>query len=173
MFNIYQNALFVLFFLKLVPYAGSPGGSQYKNLQGYAANMGSKISLLRSVAASRGTWGHLPPQLEALPPHLPPSQKVKMVKISHFWQIFGFFASSEMHFAPQCPPNAPHPQKHFWCRHCLGYEWPLIKCKIWYINGSIFQNFPKFELKLAQIWENFFKKLGDFNQHFAQNWADW
>ena len=29
----------------------------------------------------------------------------------------------------------------------LVYEWPLI----WYMNGSIFQNFPKFEQKLAQI----------------------
>ena len=33
----------------------------------------------------------------------------------------------------------------------LVYEWPLIKCKIWYINGSIFQNLAKFEPKLAQI----------------------
>ena len=31
------------------------------------------------------------------------------------------------------------------------YEWPLIKCKIWYTNGSIFQNLVKFEPKLAQI----------------------
>ena len=33
----------------------------------------------------------------------------------------------------------------------LVYEWPLIKCKIWYMNGSIFQRFPKFEPELAQI----------------------
>ena len=33
----------------------------------------------------------------------------------------------------------------------LLYEWPLIKCKIWYMNGSIFQNVPKFEPKLAQL----------------------
>ena len=33
----------------------------------------------------------------------------------------------------------------------LVYEWPLIKCKIWYMNGSIFQNLAKFEPKLAQI----------------------
>ena len=33
----------------------------------------------------------------------------------------------------------------------LVYEWPHIKCKIRYMNGSIFQNFPKFEPKLAQI----------------------
>ena len=43
----------------------------------------------------------------------------------------------------------------------LVYEWPLIKCKIWYINGLIFQNFLKFEPKLAQISE-FFKKIGWF-----------
>ena len=24
----------------------------------------------------------------------------------------------------------------------LVYEWPLIKCKIWYMNGLIFQKFP-------------------------------
>ena len=33
----------------------------------------------------------------------------------------------------------------------LVYEWPLIRCKIWYMNGSIFQNLAKFEPKLAQI----------------------
>ena len=27
---------------------------------------------------------------------------------------------------------------------------PIIKCKIWYMNGSIFQNLAKFEPKLAQ-----------------------
>ena len=38
------------------------------------------------------------------------------------------------------------------------YEWPLIKCKIWYMNGLIFfAIFPKFEPKLAQISENFRK----------------
>ena len=29
----------------------------------------------------------------------------------------------------------------------LVYEWPLIKCQILYMNGSIFQHFPKFEPK--------------------------
>ena len=33
----------------------------------------------------------------------------------------------------------------------LVFEWPLIKYKIWYMNGSIFQNLHKFEMKLAQI----------------------
>ena len=32
-----------------------------------------------------------------------------------------------------------------------------IKFRIWYVNGSIFQNFPKFESKLAAIEENFGK----------------
>ena len=48
------------------------------------------------------------------------------------------------------------------------YEWPPIKCKIWYINGSIFQNFPK----LNQNWLKFkklFEKSGDFGQNLAQN----
>ena len=42
----------------------------------------------------------------------------------------------------------------------LVYEWPLTKCKIWYMNGSIFQNFPKFEPKLVEnyrkwkLWKN-------------------
>ena len=39
----------------------------------------------------------------------------------------------------------------------LEYEWPLIKCKICYMNGSIFQNFLEFKPKLAQIQENFGK----------------
>ena len=34
----------------------------------------------------------------------------------------------------------------------LVYEWPFIKCKIWYINRLIFQNSAKFEPK-----ENFGK----------------
>ena len=42
----------------------------------------------------------------------------------------------------------------------LVYEWPLIKCRIWYMNGSIFQTFPKFQPKLAQI----FKKFGKIRQ---------
>ena len=33
----------------------------------------------------------------------------------------------------------------------LVYEWPLIKCKIWYMNGPIFKNFLKFEPK---YWKN-------------------
>ena len=33
----------------------------------------------------------------------------------------------------------------------LVYGWPFIKCKIWYMNGSIFQNLAKFEPKLGQI----------------------
>ena len=39
----------------------------------------------------------------------------------------------------------------------LVYEWPLIKGKIWYMNGLIFPIFPILE------------KSGDF----AQNWAKW
>ena len=33
----------------------------------------------------------------------------------------------------------------------LVYEWPLIKCKIWYTNGSSFKNYPNIEPKLAQF----------------------
>ena len=36
------------------------------------------------------------------------------------------------------------------------------------MNGSIFQNYPKFEPKLAKILE----KSGDFVQNLAQNWTD-
>ena len=36
------------------------------------------------------------------------------------------------------------------------------------MNGSIFQNVPKFEPKLAKISENF-EKSGDF----AENWTNW
>ena len=49
------------------------------------------------------------------------------------------------------------------------YEWPLIKCKIWYMIGLIFQKFPKFEPKLAKILE----KSWDFAQNLAKNWIDW
>ena len=41
----------------------------------------------------------------------------------------------------------------------LVYEWPLIKCKIWYMNGSIFQNLPKFEAKIGSNLRKFWKKL--------------
>ena len=34
------------------------------------------------------------------------------------------------------------------------------------MNGSIFQNFPKFEPIILE-------KSGDFAQNLAQNWADW
>ena len=47
----------------------------------------------------------------------------------------------------------------------LVYEWPLIKCKIWYMNGSIFQNWLKFKKIL--------EKIGNFVQNLAQNWANW
>ena len=45
------------------------------------------------------------------------------------------------------------------------YEWPFIKCKIWRVNGSIFQNFPK-------IWA-IFENSGDCAQNFSKNWANW
>ena len=40
----------------------------------------------------------------------------------------------------------------------LVYEWTLIKCKIWYMNGSIFQKFPKFG-KIGWFCSNFGQKL--------------
>ena len=55
-----------------------------------------------------GMWEFAPPP--ALPP-LPPSptQKEKMVKISHFWQICGYFPpGSETHYAPQKNSGAWH-----------------------------------------------------------------
>ena len=45
----------------------------------------------------------------------------------------------------------------------LLYECPLKKCRIWYMNGSIFQNFPKFEPKLGRLvyeWVTFSWKIG-------------
>ena len=45
----------------------------------------------------------------------------------------------------------------------LVYEWPLIKCKIWYMNGSIFQNLLKFGPKLNRLvyeWVTFSCKIG-------------
>ena len=37
----------------------------------------------------------------------------------------------------------------------LVYEWPLIKCKIWYMNGAIFKIWPNLSqnwLKFKKIW---------------------
>ena len=48
----------------------------------------------------------------------------------------------------------------------LVYEWPLIKNRIWYMNGWICQNFPKFEPKVAQIKENF-GKIGRLCSKFS------
>ena len=46
-----------------------------------------------------------------------------------------------------------------WCAVNMGskisllvYEWPLIKCKIWYMNGSIFQNLAKIGSNLRKFW---------------------
>ena len=41
----------------------------------------------------------------------------------------------------------------------LVYEWHLIKCKIWYVNGSIFQKFPKFG-KIGWFCSKFGQKFG-------------
>ena len=41
----------------------------------------------------------------------------------------------------------------------LVYEWPLIKCKIWYMNGLIFQNLAKFWAKIGSNLRKFWKKL--------------
>ena len=49
----------------------------------------------------------------------------------------------------------------------LVYEWPLIKCRIWCMNGLIFQNFPKIESELAK-----FKKILEKSGNFAQNLAN-
>ena len=46
----------------------------------------------------------------------------------------------------------------------LVYEQPLIKSKIWYMNESIFKNFPKFDPILAQS----LGKSGDFTQNLAK-----
>ena len=35
----------------------------------------------------------------------------------------------------------------------LVYEWPLIKCKIGYMNGSIFQNLAKIGSNLRKFWK--------------------
>ena len=37
----------------------------------------------------------------------------------------------------------------------MVYDWPLIKCKIWYMNGSIFQNLTKIP-KIGSNLRNFF-----------------
>ena len=52
----------------------------------------------------------------------------------------------------------------------LVYEWTLIKCKIWYMNGLIFKSSPN----LSQNWLKFKKilrKSGDFAQNLAKNWT--
>ena len=61
-----------------------------------------KIRVLKSktVAASRGAWGHC--RRLCPPPTFPPSQKEKMAKISYFWQ---FFDICPLRYA-FCPPDA-------------------------------------------------------------------
>ena len=51
----------------------------------------------------------------------------------------------------------------------LVYKWPLIKCKIWYINGVDFSKCSQIWAKIGWIIRKFWKKSGDF----AQNLADW
>ena len=51
------------------------------------------------------------------------------------------------------------------------YEWPLMKCKIWYQFFKTFPNLSQLK-KIAEIWENM-EKSGDFAQNFAHNRADW
>ena len=48
----------------------------------------------------------------------------------------------------------------------------IIRHRIWYMNGSIFQNFQKFEPKLAYIYENF-GKIGRFCSNLTQKWDNW
>ena len=69
---------------------------------------------VQAVAASRvGGMGAFSPQLEALHPHLPPSQKKQNGQSQPFLAFFFIFVPSELHFAPSMPP----PQ--YWCRHCV------------------------------------------------------
>ena len=49
-------------------------------------------------------------------------------------------------------------------------SWYDLLCKIWYMNGSIFQNFPKFE---QNQFEKILEKSDDFAQNLVQNWSDW
>ena len=41
----------------------------------------------------------------------------------------------------------------------LVYEWPIIKCKIWYMNGSIFSKFGQIWAKIGSNLRKFWKKL--------------
>ena len=53
------------------------------------------------------------------------------------------------------------------------YEWSLIKCRIWYVNGSVFQNFLKFEPKWLKF-KKILEKSGDFGQNYlTQSWTEW
>ena len=53
---------------------------------------------------------------------------------------------------------------------------PLIKCKIWYMNRLIFQNFPKIGSNLRKFWKNQvicskFGPIGIWMGHFfLKNW---
>ena len=55
----------------------------------------------------------------------------------------------------------------------LVYEWPLIKCKIWYMNGSIFSKFGQIWAKIGSKFKKILDKIGNFVQNLEQNWADW
>ena len=60
---------------------------------------------LYPVAASRGAWGRKCPPVGGSAPHLPPKLKKKMVKISHFRQIFGYLPPQNCILPPGCPPQ--------------------------------------------------------------------
>ena len=54
----------------------------------------------------------------------------------------------------------------------LVYEWPLIRCKIWYMNGSIFPNLSQNWLKFKKILEkicNFVHGIW-MSYFFLKNW---
>ena len=82
-----------------------------------------------------------------------------------------------IHVLPWCSQEPPTPgysvQKTLLVRAAnmgskislLVYEWPRVKCRIWYMNGCIFQKCLKFNKVL--------EKLGDLAQNLAQNWANW
>ena len=54
----------------------------------------------------------------------------------------------------------------------LVYKWPLIKCKIWYMNESIFKIFPNLSQNWLK-WKKFLENLGDFAQNLVQIWSNW
>ena len=75
-----------------------------------------KLFHFKTRLDSGGIKGDLPPPPSEASPTPPPPSEEKIVKISHFWQSFGFLPPQNRILPPWCPT------KKFWCSHCGSHH---------------------------------------------------